>query len=99
MLASAQAFEAGEITVYQTVATKPGAPHPLPLDRTELLHPDTATSRRRATAHEPASDIPEPGTPTAPSLEATDQGSSRSGGQSHSQYLPPIRPPRTQRRR
>jgi cyclopropane-fatty-acyl-phospholipid synthase len=37
MLASAQAFEAGEITVYQAVATKPGAPHPLPLDRTELL--------------------------------------------------------------
>jgi cyclopropane-fatty-acyl-phospholipid synthase len=37
MLGSAQAFEAGEITVYQTLAVKHGAPHDLPLDRTELL--------------------------------------------------------------
>ena len=37
MLASAQAFEAGEITVYQTLAGHPGAPNDLPLDRTEFL--------------------------------------------------------------
>ena len=37
MTASAQAFEDGEITVYQVVAARGGAPHPLPLDRSELL--------------------------------------------------------------
>jgi cyclopropane-fatty-acyl-phospholipid synthase len=34
MLGSAQAFEAGEITVYQTLGTRVGAPHGLPLQRT-----------------------------------------------------------------
>ncbi len=37
MTASAQAFEDGEITVYQVVAARGGAPHPLPLNRSELL--------------------------------------------------------------
>lgn len=37
MTASAQAFEDGEITVYQVVAARGGAPHSLPLDRSELL--------------------------------------------------------------
>jgi cyclopropane-fatty-acyl-phospholipid synthase len=37
LTASAQAFEEGEITVYQVVAARAGAPHPLPLDRSELL--------------------------------------------------------------
>lgn len=37
MTASAQAFEDREITVYQVVAARGGAPHPLPLDRSELL--------------------------------------------------------------
>jgi hypothetical protein len=33
MLGSAQAFEAGEITVYQVLAARDGAPHGLPLQR------------------------------------------------------------------
>jgi cyclopropane-fatty-acyl-phospholipid synthase len=37
MLGSAQGFEAGEIGVYQTLAARGGAPHTLPLDRSELL--------------------------------------------------------------
>jgi cyclopropane-fatty-acyl-phospholipid synthase len=37
MTASAQAFDEGEITVYQVVAARGGAPHPLPLDRSQLL--------------------------------------------------------------
>jgi cyclopropane-fatty-acyl-phospholipid synthase len=37
MLASAQAFEAGEITVYQVLAVNHDAPHRLPLDRGELV--------------------------------------------------------------
>ncbi len=47
MLGSAQAFEAGEIAVYQVLATRPGAPHGLPLDRVELLEriPDLLESR------------------------------------------------------
>jgi cyclopropane-fatty-acyl-phospholipid synthase len=37
MLGSARAFEAGEITVYQVLAARDGAPHGLPLQRSELL--------------------------------------------------------------
>jgi cyclopropane-fatty-acyl-phospholipid synthase len=37
MLGSAQGFETGEIGIYQTLAAREGAPHPLPLDRAELL--------------------------------------------------------------
>jgi cyclopropane-fatty-acyl-phospholipid synthase len=37
MLGSAQAFEAAEISVYQVLAARGGAPHGLPLRRTELL--------------------------------------------------------------
>jgi cyclopropane-fatty-acyl-phospholipid synthase len=37
MLGSAQAFEAGEITVYQVLAARKGAPHRLPLNRAELI--------------------------------------------------------------
>jgi cyclopropane-fatty-acyl-phospholipid synthase len=37
MLASAQAFEAGEITVYQVLGARMGAPHRLPLDRGALI--------------------------------------------------------------
>jgi cyclopropane-fatty-acyl-phospholipid synthase len=37
MLASAQAFEAGEITVYQVLSAHPGASPRLPLDRLALL--------------------------------------------------------------
>jgi cyclopropane-fatty-acyl-phospholipid synthase len=39
MLGSALAFEDGDITVYQVLATREGAPHGLPLDRLELLAP------------------------------------------------------------
>jgi hypothetical protein len=37
MLASAQGFEDGEITVYQVLSARPGAPNGLPLDREQLL--------------------------------------------------------------
>jgi cyclopropane-fatty-acyl-phospholipid synthase len=37
MLASAQAFDAGEITVYQTLGARVGAPHGLPLGRTRQV--------------------------------------------------------------
>ena len=37
MLGSALGFEAGEISVHQVLASAPGAPHRLPLDRTRLL--------------------------------------------------------------
>ncbi len=37
MLGSAQGFEVGEIGIYQTLAARPGAPHALPLDRSDLL--------------------------------------------------------------
>jgi cyclopropane-fatty-acyl-phospholipid synthase len=37
MLASAQGFESGEISVYQVLATRHDGPHRLPLDRSELL--------------------------------------------------------------
>jgi cyclopropane-fatty-acyl-phospholipid synthase len=37
MLGSALGFEAGEISVHQVLAARPGAPHGLPLDRRELL--------------------------------------------------------------
>ncbi|HYZ82416.1 MAG TPA: class I SAM-dependent methyltransferase, partial [Solirubrobacteraceae bacterium] len=37
MLASAQAFETGEITVFQVLAARGGAPHGLPLDRSRLV--------------------------------------------------------------
>jgi cyclopropane-fatty-acyl-phospholipid synthase len=36
LLSCAQAFEAGEITVYQTLGVRAGAPHGLPLQRTRL---------------------------------------------------------------
>ena len=36
MLGSAQGFEGGEIGVYQTLASRDGAPHSLPLDRSDL---------------------------------------------------------------
>ncbi len=36
-LASALAFEGGDITIYQVLAARDGAPHGLPLDRRELL--------------------------------------------------------------
>jgi cyclopropane-fatty-acyl-phospholipid synthase len=39
MLASAQAFEDGDITVYQVLAARLGSDHDLPLDRAELLVP------------------------------------------------------------
>jgi cyclopropane-fatty-acyl-phospholipid synthase len=37
MLGSALGFEAGEISVHQVLAARPGAPHELPLTRSELL--------------------------------------------------------------
>ncbi|MGH2884093.1 MAG: class I SAM-dependent methyltransferase, partial [Solirubrobacteraceae bacterium] len=37
MLGSALGFEAGEISVHQVLAARPGAPHELPLTRAELL--------------------------------------------------------------
>jgi hypothetical protein len=37
MLGSAQAFDDGEITVYQVLSARDGAPHRLPLDRAHLL--------------------------------------------------------------
>jgi hypothetical protein len=43
MLGSAVAFEAGEITVYQVLAARDGAPHGLPLQRSELLRVPSAT--------------------------------------------------------
>jgi cyclopropane-fatty-acyl-phospholipid synthase len=41
MLASAQAFEAGEIAVYQVLAARFDGPHGLPLDRSAPLGPPT----------------------------------------------------------
>jgi cyclopropane-fatty-acyl-phospholipid synthase len=38
MLGSALGFEAGEISVHQVLAARPGARHGLPLDRAELLN-------------------------------------------------------------
>ena len=46
MLGSALGFEAGEISVHQVLAARPGAPHGLPLDRRELL--GAARSERTA---------------------------------------------------
>ena len=37
MLGSALGFEAGDITVYQMLGTRPDAPHGLPLRRSQLL--------------------------------------------------------------
>ncbi len=45
MLGSAQAFEAGEITVYQVLGARGGAPHRLPLDRAELIGAEASESR------------------------------------------------------
>lgn len=39
MLASALAFEDGEITVYQVLSSRLGAPHRLPMNRVELIAP------------------------------------------------------------
>jgi cyclopropane-fatty-acyl-phospholipid synthase len=39
MTGSALAFEAGDISVHQVLAYKPGGPHGLPLDRAELVAP------------------------------------------------------------
>jgi cyclopropane-fatty-acyl-phospholipid synthase len=44
MLASAQAFESGEITVYQVLSARPGASPRLPLDRMQLLSSRPAAS-------------------------------------------------------
>jgi cyclopropane-fatty-acyl-phospholipid synthase len=45
MLASAQAFEAGDITVYQLLAARRAGPHGLPLDRAEWLLGAASTVR------------------------------------------------------
>ena len=37
MLGSALGFEAGEISIHQVLAARPGSPHGLPLDRSELI--------------------------------------------------------------
>ncbi|MGH2876579.1 MAG: class I SAM-dependent methyltransferase, partial [Solirubrobacteraceae bacterium] len=37
MLGSALGFEAGDISVYQVLAARPGASHGLPLERARLL--------------------------------------------------------------
>ena len=37
MLGSALGFEAGDVTVYQVLTTRPDAPHGLPLLRSQLL--------------------------------------------------------------
>jgi cyclopropane-fatty-acyl-phospholipid synthase len=47
MLGSAQGFETGEIGIYQTLAAREGAPHPLPLDRAELLRGRAGPSSSR----------------------------------------------------
>jgi cyclopropane-fatty-acyl-phospholipid synthase len=47
MLGCAQAFEDGDITVFQVVSARGGAPHRLPLDRTVLLHGEHAGTRDR----------------------------------------------------
>ncbi len=39
MIASALGFEDGELSIYQVLAARPGAPHGLPLERTRLLTP------------------------------------------------------------
>jgi len=46
MLASAQAFERGEITVYQVLSARPGASPRLPVDRLQLLSKRPAGTRR-----------------------------------------------------
>jgi cyclopropane-fatty-acyl-phospholipid synthase len=48
MLGSALGFEAGDITVYQVLGTRPDAPHGLPLRRSQLLRePDCESGRAR----------------------------------------------------
>jgi cyclopropane-fatty-acyl-phospholipid synthase len=57
MLASAQAFETGEISVYQVLSARGGGPHTLPLDRSQLLStrpvapggPDRSENHERST--------------------------------------------------
>jgi cyclopropane-fatty-acyl-phospholipid synthase len=50
MLGSALGFEAGDITVYQVLGTRPDAPHGLPLRRSQLLRePGCAPGRARYT--------------------------------------------------
>ena len=44
MLGSALAFEAAEISVYQVLVARQGAPHGLPLDRMHLLSPRTGSA-------------------------------------------------------
>jgi cyclopropane-fatty-acyl-phospholipid synthase len=46
MLASAQAFEAAEITVYQVLATRPDGPHDLPLTRSAAGTPTAHKNER-----------------------------------------------------
>ena len=53
MLGSALAFEAAEISVYQVLAAREGAPHELPLDRMALLSP---RSQSPVSDDEPAAD-------------------------------------------
>ena len=58
MLASAQAFERGELTVYQVLSARPGASPRLPLDRLQLLStgppspggPDQSEDHERSTS-------------------------------------------------
>ncbi len=52
VLGCAQAFEAGEITVYQVLAARGDAPHGLPLDRTELLSGAPAGLSRLGHTHD-----------------------------------------------
>ncbi len=52
MLGSALGFEAGDITVYQVLGTRPDAPHGLPLRRSQLLREPGCTPGRTRHARE-----------------------------------------------
>jgi cyclopropane-fatty-acyl-phospholipid synthase len=58
MLASAQAFEDGEISVYQVLSARGGGSHRLPLNRLQLLsnRPAVLSGRNRSEDHERSTD-------------------------------------------
>jgi cyclopropane-fatty-acyl-phospholipid synthase len=52
LLVSAHGFESAEVTIYQLLAARVGAPHRLPLDRAELIGPRaTSTPAREERQH------------------------------------------------
>jgi cyclopropane-fatty-acyl-phospholipid synthase len=72
LLASAQGFEDGEISVYQVLASRLGSDHGLPLNRANLLAPTGLEQTEPSAAPAPAEDEPAdlPGQIAAPRTRA-----------------------------